>query len=389
MFGQYLVVRHVKQQQGPVPVATRSEYLDVKVVERDVLDRKREDAGFEGVVAPVLPLKHIAPVQRDEEINLNGFLANSNMTWGIAAVQADNSPFDGSGVVVAVLDTGIDRNHAAFKGIELIEKDFTDEGNGDNNGHGTHCAATIFGRDVGGKRIGIARGVTKALIGKVIGEKSGSTVGIASAIQWALDNGAHIISMSLGIDFPGYQNYLQNEGFNPEVATSLALEGYRENLDVFKAVADSVKAQARFRQACILVAATGNESGRNQVPAYTIAASPPAVSDGIISVGALEKNLQDLITASFSNTGADLAAPGVNVVSAKNGGGLISMSGTSMATPHVAGVAALWAQKLEQKGLFTTDELDRVLRGYARRDDLISTSTLGDVGAGIVIAPQQ
>jgi subtilisin family serine protease len=82
--------------------------------------------------------------------------------WGIAAVKADTSNFTGDGVVVAVLDTGIDKSHPAFAGVTIVEQDFSGSGNGDRQGHGTHCAGTIFGRDVSGTRIGIARGVRAA-----------------------------------------------------------------------------------------------------------------------------------------------------------------------------------------------------------------------------------
>jgi subtilisin family serine protease len=112
-------------------------------------------------------------------------LPDHEVAWGVKTVRADTSPFAGAGIVVAVLDTGIDRNHAAFAGMELVEKDFTGEGNGDSVGHGTHCAGTS-GNGFG--RIGVAPGVGKALIGKIIGKnKGGSSKTIASAIQWAVE----------------------------------------------------------------------------------------------------------------------------------------------------------------------------------------------------------
>ena len=78
-------------------------------------------------------------------------------------------------MTVAVLDTGIAASHEAFRDVELIEKDFTGEGNGDRHGHGTHVAGTIFGRTVGEIRYAVAPGVGRALIGKIIGAQRSAT----------------------------------------------------------------------------------------------------------------------------------------------------------------------------------------------------------------------
>src|SRR5690606_41473924 len=93
--------------------------------------------------------------------------AAGDVTWGVKAMGAYTSPFDGSGIVVAVLDTGIDPTHPAFAGVNLTRRNFTTAGDDDTHGHGTHCAGTIFGRAVNGTRIGVAPGVTEAVIGKV------------------------------------------------------------------------------------------------------------------------------------------------------------------------------------------------------------------------------
>src|SRR5262249_38271916 len=82
----------------------------------------------------------------------------------------------GSGIIVAVLDTGIDASRSAFAGIEVVSRNFTDEADGDSQGPDTHTAATIVGRDVQGTRIGVAPGVTRHLVAKVLGSRGGSTV---------------------------------------------------------------------------------------------------------------------------------------------------------------------------------------------------------------------
>lgn len=122
-------------------------------------------------VAPSMPLKLIDPVSDNNQEVLEPFV--SSVTWGIKAIGADISPFTGKDIVPAVLDTGINPNHVAFAGIDLVKKNYTTEVDDDINGHGTHCAGTIFGREVNGKRIGVAQGVNKAIIAKVLGAGGG------------------------------------------------------------------------------------------------------------------------------------------------------------------------------------------------------------------------
>jgi subtilisin family serine protease len=358
-------------------------------VEVDEIDRSMIPtvAGRAEVVAiaPVIPMKLIAPVQ------ISGLAAPAagTVTWGVKAVRADTSPFSGDGITVAVLDTGIDAAHPAFAGVNILQKDFTEEGNGDNHGHGTHCAGTIFGRPTNGTRIGVAPGVKKALIGKVLGANGGSSENIASAIQWAVNNGANVISMSLGMDFPGFVEEIVSAGMPTALATSRALEGYRANVQLFERLASLVRAQETFGQTSIIIAAAGNESRRDDDPDFEIAVSPPAVSEGIISVAALGESPEGLTVARFSNTGANVSGPGVGVLSAKLGGGLVSFNGTSMAAPHVAGVAALWAEKIKSSSLLTSLHLTARLIGSATVDGVKSGQDPFDFGAGLVRAPQE
>jgi subtilisin family serine protease len=336
-------------------------------------------------VAPVMPMKLIAPVV----VDVAAEPAANGIAWGIQAVGADTSPFTGAGITVAVLDTGIDATHPAFAELTMIQRNFTSEPDEDLNGHGTHCAGTIFGRPVDGTRIGVAPGVTRVLIGKVLGAGGGGSDVVLEAIQWALQEGAHVISMSLGIDFPGFVALLQQQqGLLPELATSIALDGYRQNVLLFERLASLVEARAAFGQPCLLVAAAGNESRREVHPNFEIAVSPPAVADGFVSVAALGQHPEGWIIATFSNTGARLSGPGVGILSARVGGGLRTLSGTSMATPHVAGVAALWAEKLRNEGQFRAPQFMDRLVASATMDGLRPGFDPADVGHGIIRAPQ-
>lgn len=361
----------------------RSETLEIE--EADLSKAERDDLRRDPrtrALAEPMPMKLIEPVDSNEVAAGTA----ENETWGVKAVRAPESPFTGEGITVAVLDTGIDPNHPAFQGVELIRRNFTTEGDDDQNGHGTHCAGTVFGRDVNNLRIGVARNVRRALIGKVLGAGGGSSATIARAIQWAVNEGAHVVSMSLGIDFPGFVEFLVNDrdvDINP--ATSIALEAYRANINLFSELAEFVQAQSSFIQGTLIVAASGNESNR---PRFEIAVAPPAAGTGIVAVGALQEGASGLSVARFSNNQVNVSGPGVGVISASPGGGLRSLSGTSMATPHVAGVAALWAQKLRQEtGRVDSEMFMAQLLASGDMTPLAADSEAEDVGMGIVQAP--
>ncbi|WP_338770277.1 S8 family serine peptidase [Massilia sp. METH4] len=333
-------------------------------------------------VAPSMPTRLIEPFAARPA-------AAADTSWGISAVGADRSRFAGAGVTVAVLDTGIDAAHPAFAGVDLVQKDFSGDGDGDEFGHGTHCAGTIFGRDVG-TRIGVARGVTRALIGKVLGnDGSGSTDMLVSGMTWALQNKANIISMSLGFDFPGMVAQLVNGGMPVDIATSQALEAYRDNLRMFDAVMAMVNAQGGLETEPLVVAASGNESRRQDSPDFRVAVSLPAAAADVLSVAAVGRSGATLTVADFSNTMARISAPGVDITSAFPGGGLQTWSGTSMACPHVAGVAALWWEALRSEGV--TPNAERVvarISATARRDVFAPGVQEEDIGDGFLTAPE-
>lgn len=382
-------------RMGAGPEASRAPALTLEVHTLDARERPDllREAGVRAV-APSMPMRLIRPVRRtDVSATATG------PTWGVQAVGADTSPQTGKGVTVAVLDTGIDPAHPAFDGVTLVRRDFTlDDGDVDGGvdaeGHGTHCAGTIFGRDVAGQRIGVAPGVDRALIGRVLGaDGSGSSEGIARALTWAVQEGAHVISMSLGMDFPGLVAELIRRGLPAELATSQALLDYRANLDLFAALSAYARSYGGDATPTLLLAASGNESRRQQNPDWEVGVAPPATAQGFISVAAVglgpdSKPREGLTVAPFSNTGATLSGPGVNVVSARLGGGLVAYSGTSMATPHVAGVAALWFERLMDGGDLTRSSVETRLQGSATRAPLIAGVDRLDVGLGLVQAPQ-
>lgn len=327
-------------------------------------------------VARVMPTKLIAPTS----IEANG------AAWGIEAVGATTSSKTGAGVAVAVLDTGIHAAHAAFTGVNLVTQSFVGGTAADGQGHGTHCAGTIFGRDFNGQRIGVARGVTTALIGKVLSDDgNGTSLGLFEGMQWAVNNGARVISMSLGFDFPGMVEQLKADGVPPLVATSLALEAYRANLRAFDTIMGFIGSLTAFGGGAVVVAAAGNESQR---PEFELSVSVPAAANDVIAVGALQQAAGATFgVANFSNTLPTVAAPGVQILSAWKDGGTKLLSGTSMATPHVAGVAALWWEALKGTPSATPDGVSARLRATARTAVFAANTDPADRGEGLVSCP--
>ena len=288
----------------------------------------------------------------------------SQLSWGLQVTKAATSRFSGRGIRVAVLDTGLDLRHPDFAGRNIVSQSFVpNQPVQDGQGHGTHCIGTACGPRVpftsGGSSppsYGCASNC-EIFAGKVLSNQgSGATAGIIAGIQWAISNGCQIISMSLGRAIR-----LDERGFNP---------AYEQ------------VAQVGLQRGTLIVAAAGNESAR---PGRTSPVAEPANSPSILAVGALNESLQ---VAPFSCGGlfpphgaVNIAAPGVNVFSSfPLPVSYRRSNGTSMATPHVAGVAALWA---EANGIFRGAALGTQLLRSARRLPLPGP----DVGAGLVQAP--
>lgn len=245
----------------------------------------------------------------------------------IGAPVAWKAGYDGTGVDVAVLDTGIDATHPDVKGRIAAAKDFSDSGSTDDgNGHGTHVASTIAGSGArsGGKHVGIAPGA-RLLVGKVLDDAgSGEDSGILAGMQWAVQQKAKIVNMSLGsTDFTGDDPLEQ-------------------------AVNDLSKSSGT-----LFAIAAGNDGPTDAT------LGTPGSAEQALTVAAVDR---DDKPAGFSSRGPtaesalkpDLSAPGVGIVAAKAAHshdgdpaapGYVSMSGTSMAAPATAGAAAILAQR--------------------------------------------
>ncbi|MGW1768860.1 S8 family serine peptidase [Streptomyces sp. NPDC002073] len=266
--------------------------------------------------------------------------------------------FTGKGVKVAVLDTGVDEKHPDLKGVEVAHKNFVTPGDDrDTYGHGTHVASTIAGSGArsGGRYKGVAPGA-RILDAKVLaGAEGGPDSGIIAGMQWAVDQGAKVVNMSLGSQ--------------DEQGTDLMEE-----------------AVARLSGRALFVASAGNLNSTGRPGTITSPGSAPAA----LTVGAVDKSG---VIADFSSYGPnadgvakpDLTAPGVEITAAEStdvptpgGTGYVANSGTSMAAPHAAGAAALL---LQQHPDWTGARLKSVLTGSAKPSTLLDAYRQG---AGLV-----
>jgi subtilisin family serine protease len=350
------------------------------------------------VVAPSMPVSLIEPTETPESDATD---PGPGPTWGITAIGADKCPFNGQSATVAVIDSGIRQDHKAFPAgsLKIVGKDFTGLGDfADQNGHGTHCAATILGRDVSGRRIGVAPGVQTLLVARIFGPGVTTTSQmIAQALQWSMDNGANVISMSLGFDFTGFAAQLQQSGLPPQAATAQALLGFQSNLRLFDALMNTFRAQEEgfpdTTKGAVIVGAAGNHSQRKPAagqPSYTVPVEAPSNALSLISVGALQPGpLFDI--APFSNSAPKVVAPGVGILSADfSGADLLTLkSGTSMACPHVAGLAALWWDSVNSGGLpRRANTVSTLLQTSCVLSPLLPALGVADRGTGLPQAPK-
>lgn len=366
-------------------VDLRFDFYDIPPSDLPQLD---DHVGDEGSIIPAFPLKLLNEVPAPDKVGLQHSSA-SDISWGLSALGADICPYDGTGVKVAILDSGIERNHDALKGKNVVCRNFTNGADEDTDGHGTHCAATIFGDPVQGARVGVAPGISAAIVGKVAsGGVQSSSWNLLQAIRWAVDEGANIISMSVGFDFAAYFETLRLQYPNRHETMLLSelLDAYSKTVQMIENV---VKDTQKAERPPLIVAAVGNESDRELQPPRLINPLPPSNSEGVLSVGSVGRTSAGLLVSNFSNRGPALVAPGVDVVSAGLDNGLACRSGTSVATPHVAGVAALWGQYvIEDRGSFKRDVVSSHLIARATRSPLSPDTRLSDVGSGLPTCPK-
>ncbi|GJE62705.1 hypothetical protein MPOCJGCO_4840 [Methylobacterium trifolii] len=172
--------------------------------------------------------------------------------------------------------------------------------------------------------------------------------------------------MSLGVDFVGYREYFVKEkNFPDPKATSIALAGYRLNVRVFDRLSMLPAIDDGGFAGSLVVAAAGNESAR---PDYTITTAPPAAGKRFFSVAALDRSLT---VANFSNDDVDIAAPGVGILSVGIDGGVRPDDSISMAAPHIAGVATLYADAMIKVDRFNAAAFESRLRSSAKPATLI------------------
>ncbi|HCN48405.1 MAG TPA: hypothetical protein DIT10_04805 [Chryseobacterium sp.] len=285
------------------------------------------------------------------------------MEWGLKAIGMERAQYTGKGVDVCILDTGLETSHPDFSSEEIEGKSFIDgeDWNRDPNGHGTHCAGIATGniRSDTGKRYGIAGGCNLK-IAKVLSDSGrGTTSSVIDAIDWAITKKFRILSLSLASPV---------------------------NLNDQPSVLFETIGQRALENNCLIIAAAGNDSNRPQIPQPV---SMPANSKSILAVAAVDGQMR---VARFSNAGlnpstggnVDVCAPGVDIMSAypKNSKNkkffYYAMSGTSMAAPHVSGLAALYMEQFPEK---SAKEIWELIENKARPIEGIKYR---DIGNGLI-----
>ena len=270
-----------------------------------------------------------------------GVKNNTKTPYGVAMIQAKSMWMlseRGEGVNIAVIDSGCDIEHESLKNNIVGVRNFTDEDNKDPNividrvGHGTHVCGIIAADGSNNSIIGVAPSANLYILKAIDGSGTGKVSWVVDAINYAVEKDVDIISMSLGMP--------------------------KGDAKLERAIKTAISRNI------LVVCAAGNEGdGNYDVFEY----SYPASYVDVISVGAVDKKG---IPASFSNSNlvVDLVAPGVDIISTYPHNQFASLSGTSMAAPHVTGSLALlknWSRDEFQRDL-TQEEIYAQLIKYTR-----------------------
>ena len=358
-------------QAGSTGAASPRIYERLGVAVTDLDDQQLRRLRFEEQVAAVVPNERCfvpgssacsevlvgAPTERAPTAHVSSPRGHS---WCLDMIGVTGRRgLGGRGATIAVLDTGVDLDHpdlaARFRESSHAVSFVPGETAQDTHGHGTHCVGIAGGpwSSRSGTRYGVAP-EARVLVGKVLSDAgSGFSDWILDGIDWAAENEARVITMSC----------VSSRG--PGQPYAVAYERVAENL-------------LHGTPGSLLVAAAGNASAR---PWYTRAVDNPAACPSLMAVAAVHRARR---IASFSGRQMDeigevnLSAPGVGVHSAWIGGGYRTLSGTSMAVPHVAGVAALY---LEEQPDLSARDLWRILQARAQ-----PLGDARDFGSGLVHA---
>lgn len=329
-----------------------------------------DSRNFDGIIKPlsdtpdgIIAIEEETYIYAIEAPENNFYSDLPTHTWGLEAIGFPGSNYTGLGIKVAILDTGFDMNHPDFSGRSIIAKNFSSSSStNDVNGHGTHCTGTAvgYGRTTSSGtfvRYGVAN-KAEIYIGKVLGDNGyGSAADAIDAIRWAVQQGCDIVSMSLGS----------------------AVKRGQPHSAAYEAVA-----AAALKAGTLVIAAAGNDSRRSQGVIRPVGS--PANCPSIMAVGGVDSRLAMYDRScgdvnGLPGSAIDIAAPGVNIFSSYSAPRLYArLTGTSMACPHVAGVAALLAEKYPSQ------------RGQDLWNILVNTATplthpKTDVGSGLVRIP--
>jgi subtilisin family serine protease len=316
--GNYIVVLDDVAAGEPGPFSQAGQLTDVLVAAYGGKVKRRYKDALNGYAAEMTEDEALALSEDDrvlfveEDGIMHGDTTQSGATWGLDRIDQRDRPLNGtyvynwtgSGVRAYIIDTGIRTTHTQFGGRAAVSADFVGDGrNGqDCNGHGTHVAGTV-----GGSTYGVAKSVMLRAVRVLNCSGSGSTSGVISGVDWVRANhiSPAVANMSLG---GGASSARDTAGNN------------------------AIKTGGTFA----IAAGNSNADACGSSPARVAAA---------ITVGSTTSTDA---RSSFSNFGTcvDIFAPGSSITSAwaTSDTATNTISGTSMATPHVAGVAALYLQ---------------------------------------------